>query len=120
MLLLCVALSGWCRGHITSMRKVVEGTARDPCNAYHFSQYAPSTPDWMLLDIMDWNHCTYTHNLHQSTVTLSLRIFLPSPFSYHYISHLFFLYVKFQSIASLLSYSIIMDYSYLMTLNYTL
>ena len=44
-----------------------------------------------------------------------LTTFLPVPFSYNSPSHSFFLYVKFQSIVSLLSYNII-----LMTLNYTL
>ena len=38
----------------------------------------------------------------------SPRIFLPVPFSYNYPSRSFFMYVKFQSITSLLSYSISM------------
>ena len=51
------------------------------------------------------------HNLSKMFITFyygTINSLLPAPFSYNYPSCSFFVYVKFQSITSLLSYSIIM------------
>ena len=64
-------------------------------------------PVYFKVKITNFKGCKDDHRFRKIYFSLEWpTIFLPTPFSYNYPS--FFVYVKFKSIASLLSYSIIM------------